>query len=374
MIAIGPRRLFVFLALISVACQGGDEVGVDRQGILGGTSPEAGQFPTVVGVVISGGARGVCTGTMIGEDLILTAAHCVSAGTLGLSSQAQVAAETTIYFDAIILGNGATSAVAEAIPHSSFRQPGDPDIGLLRLAQPKTDRDPSPINLNASVSPPGTDVTMVGYGEDDSGQAGRIQYLEHKTTSSCTANGFSDTTFMCFNQQDGTGKCSGDSGGPSFLAGTDTIVGITSFGDQNCQFFGADMRTDSPEARAFLEANAPELACGGDGVCDEDCDSDPDCGGGPGGLGSTCDNNDSCDTGTCASGPGGMRCTVDCDPAASTCPEGFECLDANNGSGACWPVDDGGCNSSGSGAGGLGLLLIALVLGFVRCGRRRRCC
>jgi MYXO-CTERM domain-containing protein len=367
--AIGPRRLSICLCLSLVACQGAGEVGSRSEAILGGSAPEAGQFPTVVAILISGGQRGLCTGTLIGEDLVLTAAHCVQASGLGFADQSQVTAETAVYIDSIVVGNGSATAAADTIPHPAFRQPGDPDIGLIRLAQPRTDREPSPVNLNSSSAPVGTNVDMVGYGEDAGGSAGRIQYLESKTSTSCASSGFSDSTFMCFNQQDGTGKCSGDSGGPSFLVGTSTVVGITSFGDRDCQFFGVDMRTDSPEARAFLAENAPELSCGLDGTCDEDCDADPDCGGGPGGLGATCDDDESCQVGFCASGPGGMRCTVECTPDSSECPDGFECLDANNDTGACWPIDDGGCNSSGGGAGAGALLLIGMLLGFAR--RRR---
>jgi secreted trypsin-like serine protease len=43
----------------------------------------------------------------------------------------------------------------------------------------------------------------------------------------------------------GGGTCFGDSGGPVFLSGTSTIVGITSFGlNQNCAGSGFAYRTD----------------------------------------------------------------------------------------------------------------------------------
>ena len=357
-------RLLVSLLLISAACQVDMEVEERSQGILGGSSPTVGQFPTVVGIVIAGGARGVCTGTQVAPDLILTAAHCISPAVLGFSTQEQVTAETVVYFDSTQLGaNGTAIAAAETIPHSAFGQPGDPDVGLIRLSFAKEDRTPSPINLDNSAVPAGTTVDMVGYGVADDGNAGELFYLEDKTTTSCSASGFSDATFLCFNQQDGTGKCSGDSGGPSFLAGTQTVVGITSFGDRDCQVFGADMRTDA--SAEFLMTNAPDLVCGVDGRCNEDCGDDPDCseGGDTGGLGDLCgDGEPECPIGFCASGPDGMRCTRDCNPENNDCPAGFDCLATNAEGGACWPAEDGGCNASGSSAGGLGLLvLIALV-------------
>lgn len=359
--AIAPR-LVLSLTIIAAACQGGTEVAIDQQAILGGSQPSPGQFPTVVGILLAQGAG--CTGTLVAPDLVLTAAHCISPRSLGQPSQQAVTDGTVVFFDSTNLPvNGQTINAADTIPHPSFVQPGDPDVGLIRLANPKNDREPSPINFDPGAAPPGTAVDMVGYGVNDSGGAGPLFYLANKVTTSCSAGGFSDATFLCFNQQDGTGKCSGDSGGPSFLAGTDTVVGITSFGDRDCQVFGADMRTDA--SADFLMANAPELLCGVDAVCNEDCDADPDCseGGDAGGLGNACGEGEpECEIGFCASGPGGMRCTRDCDPAASDCPAGFDCLETSGDSGACWPAEDGGCNASGSSAGGLGLLvLIALV-------------
>ena len=390
--AIPPNKLTLALALASAACQTGGELGevdTETQAILGGTAPSPGQFPTVVGISISGGQRGICTGTLIAPDLVLTAAHCIHPQVLGFGSQQQVTNETVVYFDGTILGNGTAVGAAQTIPHGSFSQPGDPDVGLIRLAQPRTDREPSPINLDPAAAPVGMGLDMVGYGVNDGGQAGQLLFLPNKLSVSCSSSGFSDNTFMCFNQQDGTGKCSGDSGGPSFAAGTQTVVGITSFGDQNCQFFGADMRVDA--SAAFLATNAPELACGGDGVCDSGCATDPDCpncsddddcgtdeicnGGfcvlgpdGAGGLGSACGSEQSCEVGVCASGPDGMRCTIDCQLDGNDCPDGFECLETTGNMGACWPGGGGGCSTSGTGGSGLGLILIGLALAL----RRRR--
>lgn len=387
-------KLMFVLSIAIPGCQtGGPDWSTDRSPILGGSPTSPGQFPTVVALVVSGGQRGMCTGTLVGSEWVLTAAHCVHPQTLGMSSQAQVTAETQVVFDGVNLQAnqfGAVVQAAETIPHPGFGNPGDPDVGLVRLSQPVTDREPSPMNLDPAAAPVGLAVTMVGYGVADNGSAGRGMFLEDKASVSCASNGVSDGMFLCFGQTDGKGKCSGDSGGPSFanLNGhPDTVVGITSFGDQQCQFFGADMRVDA--SIDFIREHAPALLCGADGFCEEscgtanvdpdcsDCTVDEDCDDGnycddgfctpypltPGGLGSECVNGDECASGLCADGPDGRKCSDLCDMSGAECPEGFDCLPAGD-TGACWPAEGEGTGGCNAGNGG-GTPLVAFVLGLL---------
>ena len=114
---------------------------------------------------------------------------------------------------------------------------------------------------------------MAGFGAQEVGGGGNVgvlMYLNNRTSVSCSSlGGASDANLLCFNQTDTKGKCSGDSGGPSFamINGKQTVVGVTSFGDQNCQQFGADTRTNIE--KQFLLATAPVLAgaCTGDAEC-----------------------------------------------------------------------------------------------------------
>jgi len=407
----GSKLISLCSALLFVApgCTSGDEVSFTQAPILGGSPITGGQFPTVVAILVAQGTKGMCTGTLVAPDLVLTAAHCVSPRVLGYNSQAEVTQNTMVVLDGLDLQSGqfgATRKAASTVPHPSFNNPGDPDVGLIRLDQPVTDRTPSPVNLDPANAPVGVAVTMVGYGVADNGNAGKGMYLENKVSVACTGAGASDSTFLCFDQQDGSGKCSGDSGGPSFanIDGVNTVVGITSFGDQNCKFFGADMRTDA--GRSFLAQQAPDLLCADDGFCAEECGvdglpRDPNCsdcatatdcadnefcsGDGfctpeplaPGGLGSPCgDGGDACMVGSCAAGPDGQRCSDTCDPQNNDCPAGFDCL-AAGASGACWPSsgDDtnndggGGCYAGGSSPTASFALLALVALLFVR--RRR---
>jgi hypothetical protein len=235
------------------------------------------------------------------------------------------------------------------------------------------------------MAPVGTVVTMVGFGSTAQGGTGSVgvQFaLTQRTSTSCSGFGLSNTNLLCFNQQDNKGKCQGDSGGPSFAMINNKVhvVGVTSFGDQDCAAFGADTRTDVE--KTFLLTNNPALEnkctmdseCTNGGICFmSQCLAQPF---GPMGLGTTCVAGTECESGVCGAGPGGMKCSMSCSPeTAGTCPDGFECLGAGAG-GACWPEGEdegGGCCDAGSqlpaGASTM-LFWIGFVALFLR--RRRR--
>jgi hypothetical protein len=230
------------------------------------------------------------------------------------------------------------------------------DIGLVRLATPVTDRAPARVNFDPAKAPVGIAVTMVGYGvtsRSNPNSAG-TQRVVDQTSVSCAVGGGSDAALLCFSQVAGKGKCVGDSGGPSFatIDGQQWQVGVTSFGDQNCQQFGADTRTDAEEA--FVLEHVPELnPCDADNPCADGrtcfqgtCIADPFS---PGGIGSECADGPECESGQCASSSEESLCTFACATGTDgACPDGFECRDTSGGAGGvCWPTDEGGCCSTG---------------------------
>lgn len=350
--------------------------------IIGGTSTTAGQYPSVVAVVVD---SNLCTGTLVAPTWVITAAHCVDPLVLGFSSQDQVTANTRVHLNTLDVSNQLGTVVMAS---ATFKDPlfnksrlGANDLGLIQLASPITNIDPSPINLVASKAPVGTAVTVVGFGSTEHpGTQGTIgvEFDLGRTTISCPSLRIgADTNLLCFSQADNKGTCQGDSGGPWFamIDGKRTVVGVTSFGDPQCAEFGAGTRLDIEEP--FITMHVPELAgC----FKDSDCPAQRACFArrciaapfSPTGIGSICNTGADCESSQCAeSSQDGKRCSMVCSVSDdSTCPEGFECLRAMGDVGACWPAPGGGCcDAGGRGDGALVLAgVVALVL------RRRRGC
>jgi MYXO-CTERM domain-containing protein len=348
--------------------------------IIGGTNTTVGQFPNVVALQVGGG---LCTGTLLTKDWVLTAAHCIDPNVVG-QSEAQITSGLRIHFDTVNIfqSQGTVVRASQIFKHPGFdlNNLGMHDIGLVRLATPVTDRAPARVNFDPAKAPVGIAVTMVGYGvtsRSNPNSAG-TQRVVDQTSVSCAVGGGSDADLLCFSQVAGKGKCVGDSGGPSFatIDGQQWQVGVTSFGDQNCQQFGADTRTDAEEA--FVLEHVPELnPCDADNPCAEGrtcfqgtCIADPFS---PGGIGSECADGPECESGQCASSSEESLCTFACATGTDgACPDGFECRDTSGGAGGvCWPTDEGGCCSTGNGGVPTSLIGVAAVGLFLRRRRRR---
>jgi secreted trypsin-like serine protease len=188
---------------------------------------------TTVAVVVQDGlGGGLCTGSIIGQDLVVTAGHCVGTD----KSNIQVVFTLDVFSKEIV-----------SLPIKGFiRHPGytdEPtndkdmnDVALLRLdgALP-AGYHPTALLANASDLKDNDTVVLAGYGvttgtpndEPSKDGAGVL-----RKTSAQVKQARYGTTEVLLDESHGHGTCHGDSGGPVFLSqnGELKLFGVTSRG------------------------------------------------------------------------------------------------------------------------------------------------
>ncbi len=245
----------------------------------------------------------MCTATLVAEDRVLTAAHCVQ-------NQSQGSMTFTLGAD---LGSPAAASVVSGIavaPGWSGNVQSGSDLAVLSLATPITGILPVNVHLGSPSAVVGTEMTLVGYGRQASDHITGIRRLARVTLESLSQQ----TLVYNFH---GEGACHGDSGGPAFaeIGGVWHQIGVTSWGDPSCLSTGHYQRLDV--LAPWLEAQgvpAPRaLDCGASG-CDGQCEEDQDC------WGMMCPSGDcTAPSGRCVSDG---ACDADCGYADPDCGGG----------------------------------------------------
>lgn len=388
-------RSLPLVCTLLVGCAADVTLDTSRHAITAGTLDEG--DPAVVAITRDGAIK--CSGSVIAERVVLTAAHCL------------VQSDPSAFRVRIGVRD---VALLHAVSHPEWDSAAGHDLALLLLAEP-SGVEPAPFG-GAFSAPPQSDLRLVGFGAVDA--TGAIDGKKREGRSKSTEL----VEQWAVLAADPSLPCNGDSGGPVFVGRE--IAGVVSRGDPSCATYGKATRVDVNAAKfiaPFIASTARSStddgnACfydaqcrGGACVqaedeprlryCSRTCSSDAECSGAmtcvrsqcrhplpsPGAVGATCSTDSACLDGRCLD----AHCTRHCVSGGNDCPTGYACTLTGGIDFLCTrqpepPASEGGCSFSrlaqirasctapARRTLDLGPVLMLLALGCRRIGTRRR--
>jgi hypothetical protein len=244
------RRATAALAFVVAALA----VPAAAQAITFGQLDTTNRFPQVGGLVaeFDGEKFLICSGTLIEEDVFLTASHC----TVGLDRVWVTFDPTFDEASPLLPGTAHTNPL-----FASGGQSNTFDIAVVVLDDPVAGVTPARLptaNFLDSFRLKNERFTPVGYGTVRETKKKGPHSLFFDAQRRFADQGFRSLTKswlnLSMNPSTGSGgTCFGDSGGPHFLGSTNLVVSITVTGDRFCRSSDVTYRTDTASARAFLD-------------------------------------------------------------------------------------------------------------------------
>jgi hypothetical protein len=386
-------RIALLLAFATVAaCDGAEPVSAQRRAVIEGTpSPAEGN---VVSLFAAGRLR--CSGVIVSDRVVLSAAHCGVEGGPDL-----------VRFDGSWSDEGARADVVYWRAADAFEPRAVPEADLaVAIAAPGSFPDD-----RRAVLPPrdliihaGDVVRIAGFGDNPADPV-----RTPKTQGPATVLRTEGTKIWLAPMP--AHACSGDSGGPVFLErdGVEYLVGVTSAGETSCEeewtatavsalrefveaMLALSTSTGSPTGAECADgAGCASARCVPAGlrrkVCGMSCAGG--CPGGwrceadacvpalpPGSPGTACRASGECDDYVCAADVIGhpKTCTRACSPTdKNACPAAARCaaaLDAPSPFACLPPAASGGCSLEPGRASPAPWLLVLILLAMRRRARR----
>ncbi|MEM6295757.1 MAG: trypsin-like serine protease [Myxococcota bacterium] len=243
---------------------------LEPQTIVGGEDLTFDDFEEYSGVVAVVAGSSLCTGTLVEDGLILTAAHCL----LGVTDASQIRV-----FNGLDVSSSPSVVATGFGGHPDFEIESNRDAfdyGYVTIPDNGLDATPIPTVIDqdewdfiASTLSADGNVILVGYGIDPAVQApGEGIGIKRRVTT--RASKFTDSGFEFIAGGGGKDSCEGDSGGPAFARNADgalRLIGITARGSDPCGkggFYGVPYH-----ALAWVSEQTSRPLCGDAcGACD----------------------------------------------------------------------------------------------------------
>ncbi|CAB9504259.1 Venom serine protease [Seminavis robusta] len=182
--------------------------------IVGGTPASHSDYPYFVSLTMG------CGGTLVHEDIVVSAAHCDSNG-----------------FEAKVGPDRTEVGYNNKVVHPSWDSRSfEYDFMVIQLSQSFPDLRTASINSNSGTPSGGQSMTVMGYGRTSYGGSSpgellevTINHIDHDQCNDDYGGSIDEDSMFCAGVEGG-GKdsCQGDSGGPLVIG--DTLVGVVSWG------------------------------------------------------------------------------------------------------------------------------------------------
>lgn len=263
------------LSILACSQKGQDtaEVGTQSSSIIGGSQVGAEDLiakstvAIIASVTTQDGQEGqsICTGSLLSDDTVLTAAHCVPSE----KEFKSVALYVIFNRDLNAMQRTDVRLVTSSVVHPEYEKSTGPsdthDVAILRFAGTKASGyDIAQFLDDETVLKQGMSVTLAGYGLNETDGVNTKNDNTLRRVNVQIYDKFGNHEII-LDQTQGKGACHGDSGGPAFIEinGVQHLWGITSRGAgkngvDDCSL--ASIYTKVKSERAFIEGAVLQLS------------------------------------------------------------------------------------------------------------------
>ncbi|OMJ30145.1 Serine proteases 1/2 [Smittium culicis] len=252
--------------------------------ILGGTAATLQNHPSIAYFSVEGDTDNYCTGSLIGPNVVITAAHCLTQSGINVASKWPL---INIGLGSVspLPTNNNTYKVSNVVLNTRFldKAPFKNDLAILTLTECVPPSVATPIDIGVASDVASNSFIASGFGFTDPNQptTGNLMEVEvYKTDADFCENYFPlseiEKTALCIDQYSTRGICFGDGGGPLLSKDYKKLIGVMStIGIPDKRVCSADNTISTfTILSGYLDWIDDNTSCIGSNCSYEDCKSD----------------------------------------------------------------------------------------------------